>query len=63
MLVVPSDIYAHGTQIALIALMGLPVVVLVVTLFLPTFYALQYESSYEVSAAGRGFASAHNACR
>lgn len=48
MLAVPGDIYAYGTQIAVVALLGFPIVFLVIYLFLPVFYKLQYESSYEV---------------
>lgn len=48
MLAVPSDIYAYGTQIAVVAFLGFPIVFVVVYLFLPVFYKLQYESSYEV---------------
>lgn len=47
MLAVPADIYAYGSTLALVAVVGIPVVVLTVYLFLPTFYKLQYESSYE----------------
>ncbi|XP_034251015.1 sodium-coupled monocarboxylate transporter 1-like [Thrips palmi] len=47
MLAVPADIYAYGFQIGLVLFLGVPVVILVVYFFLPTFYKLQYESSYE----------------
>lgn len=49
MLAVPADIYAYGFQIGLVLFIGVPVVILVVYFFLPTFYKLQYESSYEVA--------------
>ncbi|KAK3908427.1 Sodium-coupled monocarboxylate transporter 1 [Frankliniella fusca] len=46
-LVVPSDMYTYGAQISLVAVLGIPIVFIVVKFFLPTFYELQYESSYE----------------
>lgn len=47
MLAVPSDIYAYGFHIGLVMFLGVPVVLIVVNLFLPTFYKLQYMSSFE----------------
>lgn len=49
MLAVPADIYAYGFQIGVVMFLGVPVVLLVVNFFLPVFYKLQYESSYEVT--------------
>ena len=49
MLAVPGDMYVFGSQIAIVLFLGVPVILIVIHFFLPTFYKLQYESSYEVN--------------
>lgn len=46
---VPSEIYTHGTQYMVVALINVVVIFIVITVYLPVFYELQLTSVYEVS--------------
>lgn len=45
---VPSEIYTHGTQYLLVALIPVISSLIVVYIYLPVFYELQTTSAYEV---------------
>ncbi|XP_034240035.1 sodium-coupled monocarboxylate transporter 1-like [Thrips palmi] len=47
MLAVPSEMYLYGTQFALLGLMVFPATLAVMYLFIPMFYNLQCNSSFE----------------
>lgn len=48
MLAVPAEMYLYGTQFALLGLMVFPATLAVIYLFIPMFYNLQCNSSFEV---------------
>lgn len=45
---VPSEVYYFGTQYLLISIVNVIVIVIVLCIYLPVFYELQYPSIYEV---------------
>lgn len=49
MLAVPAEMYNFGTQLALLGIMAFPATVVVMYLFIPMFYNLQCDSSFEAS--------------